>query len=83
MIMAALKGLAALPRLIDAVESLSDIATARMALERMENKNEDIEDIIAAARARRKQRMLDSEAERLLRDSGKASGWNGDGDLDG
>jgi hypothetical protein len=46
--MAALKGLAALPRLIDAVESLSDIATARMALERMENKNEDIEDIIAA-----------------------------------
>ena len=83
MMMAALKGLAALPRLIDAVESLSDIATARMALERMENKNEDIEDIIAAARARRKQRMLDSEAERLLRDSGKASGWNGDGDLDG
>jgi len=83
MMMAALKGLAALPRLIDAVESLSDIATARMALERMENKNEEVEDIIAAARARRKQRLLDSEAERLLRDSGKASGWNGDGDLDG
>ena len=83
MILAALKGLAALPRLIDAVESLSDIATARMALERMENKNEEVEDIIAAARARRKQRLLDREAERLLRDSGKASGWNGDGDLDG
>ena len=83
MIMAALKGLAALPRLIDAVESLSDIATARMALERMENKNEEVEDIIAAARARRKQRLLDREAARLQRDSGKASGWNGDGDLDG
>jgi hypothetical protein len=71
MILAALKGLAALPRLIDAVESLSDIATARMALERMENKNEEVETIIAAARARREQRMLEREAERVQRDSGE------------
>ena len=83
MILEALKGLAALPRLVDAVESLSDHVSAQMAQERMENKNEEVEDIIAAARARRKQRVLDSEAARILRDSGKASGWNGDGDLDG
>jgi hypothetical protein len=83
MILAALKGLAALPRIIDAIEALQDVAVARMALERMENKNEEIEDIIAAARARRQQRLLDREAARFLRDSGKASGWNGDGDLDG
>ena len=71
MILEALKGLAALPRLIDAVESLSDHVSAQMAQERMENKNEDIEVIIAAARARRKQRLLDREAERIQRDSGE------------
>jgi hypothetical protein len=71
MILAALKGLAALPRLVDAVESLGDIATAQMAQKRMENKNEEVEDIIAAARARREQRVLDGEAERVQRDSGE------------
>jgi len=83
MILAALKGLAALPRIIDAIEALQDVAVARMALERMENKNEEIEDIIAAARARRKQRVLDGEAARLLRDSGEESAGDGGRDLDG
>ena len=83
MILAALKGLAALPRLIDAVESLSDIARVELAESRKTEKDEEVDLLIDAARARRKQRLLDSEAARLLRDSGKASGWNGDGDLDG
>ena len=69
MILAALKGLAALPRIIDAIERLGDIATARMAMERMKQKNEDIETIIAAATARREQRVLEREAERLRGDS--------------
>ena len=83
MILAALKGLAALPRLVDAVESLGDIATAQMAQKRKDDKNKKVDDLIDAARARRKQRLLDSEAERLSGDSGKPSDWNGNGDLDG
>jgi hypothetical protein len=83
MILAALKGLAALPRLVDAVESLGDIATAQMAQKRKDDKDKKVDDLIDAARVRRKQRLLDDEAERLLRDSGKSSGWNGNGDLDG
>ena len=83
MILEALRGLAALPRLVDAVESLGDIATAQMAQKRKDDKNKKVDDLIDAARARRKQRLLDDEAERLLRDSGKSSGWNGNGDLDG
>ena len=83
MILAALKGLAALPRLVDAVESLGDIVTAQMAQKRKDDKDKKVDDLIDAARARRKQRLLDDEAERLLRDSGKPSGWNGNGDLDG
>ena len=69
MILAALKGLAALPRIIDAIEGLQDVAVAQMAMKRMENKNEEVEDIIARATARRKQRLLECEAERIQRDS--------------
>ena len=83
MILAALKGLAALPRLVDAVESLGDIATAQMAQKRKDDKNKKVDDLIDAARVRRKQRLLDSEAERVSGDSGKPSDWNGNGDLDG
>ena len=83
MILAALKGLAALPRLIDAVESLGDIATAQLAQERKDEKDEMVDDIIAAARHRREQRVLEREAERVSGGSGKPSGWNGNGDLDG
>ena len=83
MILAALKGLAALPRLVDAVESLGDIATAQMAQKRKDDKDQKVDDLIDAARVRRKQRLLDSEAERVSGDSGKPSDWNGNGDLDG
>ena len=83
MILAALKGLAAFPRLVDAVESLGDIATAQMAQKRKDDKDKKVDDLIDAARARRKQRLLDSEAERVSGDSGKPSDWNGNGDLDG
>ena len=83
MILEALKGLAALPRLVDAVESLGDIATALMAQKRKDDKDKKVDDLIDAARARRKQRLLGSEAERVSGDSGKPSGWAGGGDLDG
>ena len=83
MILAALKGLAALPRLVDAVESLGDIATAQMAQKRKDDKDKKVDDLIDAARVRRKQRLLDSEAERVSGDSGKPSDWNGNGDFDG
>ena len=83
MILEALKGLAAWPRLVDAVESLGDIATAQMAQKRKDDKDKKVDDLIDAARARRKQRLLDSEAERVSGDSGKPSGWAGGGDLDG
>jgi hypothetical protein len=83
MILAALKGLAALPRLVDAVESLGDIATAQMAQKRKDDKNKKVDDLIDAARARRKQRLLDGEAARFLRDSAKASSGDGKRDLDG
>jgi hypothetical protein len=83
MILAALKGLAALPRLVDAVESLGDIATAQMAQKRKDDKNKKVDDLINAARARREQRLLDGEAARFLRDSGKASSGDGERDIDG
>ena len=80
MILEALKGLASLPRLIDAIESLGDIATAQMAQRRKDEKDKGVDDLIAAAR---KRRMSKREAERVSGDSGKPSGWNGNGDLDG
>lgn len=69
MISEVLAALRAIPRIVDALNQLSDVAVAQMAQRRMESKNEDIEDIIAAATARREQRMLDREAERVQRDS--------------
>jgi predicted nucleic acid-binding protein len=78
-----LNALNAVPKILSALERLGDVATAQMAQRRMENKNEQIEDIIAAATARREQRLLEREAERVQRDSGKSSDWNGGRDLDG
>ena len=70
MIVEALKGLAALPRLIDAVESLGDIARAQMAQKRKDEKDKTVDDLIAAARERR---LREREAERISRDSGEES----------
>ena len=77
MILEALKGLASLPRLIDAIESLGDIATAQMAQRRKDEKDKGVDDLIAAAR---KRRMSKREAERVSGDSGKEP--TGDGGRD-
>ena len=66
-----LNALNAVPKILSALERLGDVATAQMAQRRMENKNEEVEDIIADATARREQRMLEREAERVQRDSGE------------
>jgi len=70
MILAALKGLAALPRLVDAVESLGVIARAQMAQQRKDEKDKTVDDLIAAARYKR---VLEREAERISGDSGEES----------
>ncbi len=70
MILEALRGLAALPRLVEAVESLSDIARAQMAEKRRTEKDEVVDDLIASAR---KRRLREREAERISRDSGEES----------
>ena len=70
MILEALRGLAALPRLVEAVESLSDIARAQMAEKRRAEKDEVVDDLIASARERR---VREREAERISRDSGEES----------
>ena len=71
MIVEALKGLAALPRLIDAVESLGDIARAQMAQKRKDDKDAMVDDLLANARERR---LRHREDERISGDSGKESG---------
>ena len=71
MILEALKGLAALPRLVDAVESLGDIARVEMARNRKTDKDEMLDDLIADARKRRLHRR---ETERVSGDSGEESG---------
>ena len=70
MILEALRGLAALPRLVEAVESLSDIARAQMAQKRKDEKDKTVDDLIASARERR---LHKREAERISRDSGEES----------
>ena len=75
MILEALRGLAALPRLISAVETLSDIARVQVAQQRKDTKDEMVDDLIAAARDRR---VRQREAERVPRDSGGTSGGDGE-----
>jgi len=70
MILEALKGLAALPRLVDAVEALGDIARVEMARKRKTDKDEMLDDLIADARKRRLHRR---ETERVSGDSGEES----------
>jgi len=79
MILAALKGLAALPRLVDAVESLGDIARVEMSRKRQSDKDEKLDLLIDAARERR---LHKREAERVLGDRGEESGGNGGGNID-
>ena len=67
MIFAALTGVAALPRLIDAVESLGIVARAQMAQQRKDEKDKAVDDLIDAARNKR---MLERKVERLSGDNG-------------
>ena len=80
MILAALRGLTALSRLADAVESLGDIATAELAQQRKDEKDSNVLGLIDAARERR---LSKREAERVLRDSGEELPGDGGRDFDG
>ena len=66
-----LAALNSLPKILAALERLGDIATAQMAQQRKGVKDEKVESIIAAAAARREQRLLEREAERLRGDRGE------------
>lgn len=78
-----LAALRAVPRILDALERLGDIATAQHAAHRKVVKDEGVDSLIDAARERRKQRMLEREAERLRGNSDTPSGRDGGGDSDG
>ena len=72
-----LNALNAVPRILDAIERLGDIATAQMAQARKDDKNKAVADLIAAAHERRVHRR---EAERLRGDSSEEP--EGDGGRD-
>jgi len=69
MLTSLLAALNSLPKILAALERLGDIATAQMAQQRKGVKDEKVESIIAAAAARREQRLSEREAERLRGDS--------------
>ena len=64
-----LAALSSLPKILAALERLGDIATVLAAQQRKGVKDDKVEDIIAAATARREQRVFEREAERLRGDS--------------
>ena len=65
-----LAALKAVPRIVDALEQLGDCVSAQMAQKRKDDKDETVDDLIAAARERRVHKR---EAERISRDSGEES----------
>ena len=73
-----LAALKAVPRIVDALEQLGDVATAQMAQKRKDDKDKTVDDLIAAARERRLRR--EREAGRISGDSGEASTGDGTGD---
>ena len=75
-----LAAMRAIPRIVDVLERLGDVGTAMAAQQRKDNKDEEVDALIAAARARREQRLLDREAERVSGDSRETS--TGDGGSD-
>ena len=82
MITELLSALRAVPKILDALERIGTVMTAQMAQQRKGVKDEKVDDLIAAARERRKQRLLEREAERLRRDSDTPSSGDGGGDGD-
>ena len=69
--------LKAVPKILEALERLGDIQTARAAQQRKDEKDKAIIDLIAAARERRLRR--EREAGRVQGDSGAAPDRHGDG----
>ena len=65
-----LAALKAVPRIVDALEQLGDVATAQMAQKRKDEKDKTVDDLIASARSKR---LREREAERISRDSGEES----------
>jgi len=59
-LVAALK---AIPHIVDALNRLTDATTAAAASARREEKDKAIDDLIAATRSKREQRLLESEAD--------------------
>lgn len=82
MILDLLAALRAIPKIVNALERLNDVATAQLAQRRKDEKNEMVDDIIASAKSRREQRMSSGEAERVQRDCGAECCRNGKRDLD-
>ena len=77
--MSLLNALNAVPKILEAIERLGDIATAQMAQARKDDKDKAVADLIAAAH---KRRMSRREAQRLRGDSSEEpardGGRNGD-----
>tara|TARA_R100000656_G_scaffold81358_1_gene59616 strand:- start:222 stop:443 length:222 start_codon:yes stop_codon:yes gene_type:complete len=70
MILEALRGLAAIPRLVEVGEALVDISRAQMAQQRKDDKDKMVDDLIADARSKR---LLEREAELGSGDSSESS----------
>lgn len=69
----------ALPRIVDALERLGDVATAAVVQRRKDEKVAVVDELIDAARERR---LLKREAERISRDSDAERNRDGGGDID-
>jgi len=78
-----LAAMRAMPRIVDALERLGDVGTAIAAQQRKDEKDEKVDDLIAAARSRRKQRLLEREAGRVSGDCRETSVGDGGGNSNG
>ena len=72
-----LVALKAIPRIVDALERLGDVGTAMVAQQRKDEKDKAVNDLIADAIARRKQRLSGDKTQRISGDSGEESGGDG------
>ena len=83
MITEVLAALRALPAIVDALNAVADATTAAAASARREEKDENIDDLIAAARQRRLERMSEPEVDGVRGSdpggSGGVRGSSGDG----
>ncbi len=78
--LALLNALNSVPRILEAIERLGDIATVQMAQSRKDDKDKIVADLIAAAQQRR---LSQREAERVRGDSSTESTGDGGRDSNG